>query len=104
MKVFLLACLLMLSGVFSQSAPAQTPVPLQREIIRLRSRTKQLESEVKTLSETKPERNWPQNEGLAAFVSGAFCALWAQNTRRSAWLWFFCGNDFQRISAADSAL
>ena len=22
---------------------------------------------------------------------GAFCALWAQNTNRSAWLWFFLG-------------
>jgi hypothetical protein len=25
------------------------------------------------------------------FLFGAFCALWAQNTNRSAWLWFFLG-------------
>jgi uncharacterized membrane protein YfcA len=26
-----------------------------------------------------------------AFLFGAFCALWAQNTGRRAWLWFFFG-------------
>ena len=25
------------------------------------------------------------------FLYGAFCALWAQNTRRSPWLWFVLG-------------
>lgn len=29
--------------------------------------------------------------GLVLFLFGAFCALWAQNTRRNAWLWFFAG-------------
>ncbi len=29
--------------------------------------------------------------GLVLFLFGAFCALWAQNTGRSAWLWFFLG-------------
>ena len=29
--------------------------------------------------------------GAMAYLFGAFCALWAQNTRRSAWLWFFLG-------------
>ncbi|MEX2284551.1 MAG: hypothetical protein WEE89_18830 [Gemmatimonadota bacterium] len=28
---------------------------------------------------------------LALFLIGCFCALWAQNTRRSAWGWFFLG-------------
>ena len=28
----------------------------------------------------------------------AFCALWAQNTRRSAWLWFFLGLLFSVIT------
>ncbi|HEY8901064.1 MAG TPA: hypothetical protein VIM61_11690 [Chthoniobacterales bacterium] len=30
-------------------------------------------------------------EGAVLFLFGAFCALWAQNTNRSAWLWFFLG-------------
>jgi len=29
--------------------------------------------------------------GFGLFVSGILCALWAQFTRRSAWLWFFFG-------------
>ena len=29
--------------------------------------------------------------GAAAFLFGGFCALWAQNTGRNAWLWFFLG-------------
>jgi hypothetical protein len=28
---------------------------------------------------------------LALFLCGAFCALWAQNTNRNCWLWFFLG-------------
>lgn len=29
--------------------------------------------------------------GSLSFLFGAFCALWAQNTGRNAWLWFFLG-------------
>jgi len=29
--------------------------------------------------------------GIGLFISGILCALWAQFTRRSAWLWFFFG-------------
>lgn len=31
------------------------------------------------------------------FLSGIFCALWAQNTGRNAWLWFFLGVFFNAI-------
>jgi hypothetical protein len=57
--------------------------------------------------------------GAALFLFGAFCALWAQNTGRNAWLWFFLGlffnvitvlvllyknaNDRRRLAAARSA-
>ena len=37
-------------------------------------------------------------EGLALFLVGAFCALWAQNTGRNAWLWFFLGLFFSVIT------
>ena len=36
--------------------------------------------------------------GIALFLFGAFCALWAQNTGRSAWLWFFLGVLFSVIT------
>jgi len=36
--------------------------------------------------------------GLALFLFGAFSALWAQNTGRNAWLWFFLGLFFSVIT------
>jgi len=32
------------------------------------------------------------------FVIGCICALWAQNTRRNAWLWFFLGLLFNLLT------
>jgi len=37
-------------------------------------------------------------KGATAMLFGAFCALWAQNTRRNAWLWFFMGTFFTIIT------
>ena len=36
--------------------------------------------------------------GAALMLFGAFCALWAQNTGRNAWLWFFLGAFFSVIT------
>jgi uncharacterized BrkB/YihY/UPF0761 family membrane protein len=47
-----------------------------------------LESKVSTLER---RLHGYGDAGLVLFLFGAFCALWAQNTRRSAWLWFFLG-------------
>ena len=46
------------------------------------------------------EREWSahRGDGMVAFLFGAFCALWAQNTGRSAWLWFFLGLFFSCIT------
>ena len=30
-------------------------------------------------------------EGSVFFLFGIFCAYWAQQTNRNAWLWFFLG-------------
>ena len=38
------------------------------------------------------------NNGPLVFLFGVFCALWAQNTGRSAWLWFFLGLFFSLIT------
>lgn len=37
-------------------------------------------------------------EGIVLFLFGAFCALWAQNTGRRPWLWFFLGLFFSVIT------
>ncbi len=36
--------------------------------------------------------------GFVIFLFGAFCALWAQNSGRNAWLWFFLGAFFNFIT------
>ena len=36
--------------------------------------------------------------GAVVFLFGAFCALWAQNTNRNPWLWFFLGLFFNVIT------
>jgi hypothetical protein len=41
--------------------------------------------------------NHHEDAGLAAFFCAAFCALWAQNTKRNPWLWFFLGLFFNII-------
>jgi cell division protein FtsW (lipid II flippase) len=38
-----------------------------------------------------------QGVGVAVLVCAAFLALWAQNTGRNAWLWFFLGLFFSVI-------
>lgn len=41
----------------------------------------------------------PRDAGLVLFLFGTFCALWAQNTGRNPWLWFFMGLFFNIITA-----
>ncbi|MEM6553620.1 MAG: hypothetical protein AAF750_16000 [Planctomycetota bacterium] len=35
---------------------------------------------------------------FCAFLAGVFCALWAQNTKRNPWVWFFLGVLFHVIT------
>ncbi len=62
---------------------AQTQ-PKQSEVIE--RRVSSLESKIAAL-----QREVGDVPTIALFLTGAFCALWAQNTRRSGWLWFFLG-------------
>jgi len=54
-----------------------------------------LEDRVSNLEQKFPVR---ADEGVAVFLFGAFCALWAQNTGRNPWLWFFLGLFFSVIT------
>ncbi len=36
--------------------------------------------------------------GLVLFLFAVFCAYWAQETNRNAWLWFICGAFFGPIT------
>jgi len=54
-----------------------------------------LQNEVNTLERSA---KGAATEGFVSFLFGAFCALWAQNTNRNAWLWFFLGLFFSVIT------
>jgi hypothetical protein len=52
--------------------------------------------ELKGHKDGEPAHSHPG--GAVLFLFGAFCALWAQNTNRNAWLWFFLGLVFSFIT------
>ena len=58
-------------------------------------RVSQLEHRVSTLEQKIRQVG---DQGLVLILFGAFCALWAQNSGRSAWLWFFLGLLFSCIT------
>jgi hypothetical protein len=84
-RVLLLCVFVMVGGSF---APAQASSSKSEESYRI----VQLERKVGEL-EQKAGRSsgFAGPAGAVAYLFGAFCALWAQNTQRSAWLWFFLG-------------
>ena len=57
----------------------------ERRVERIESRVSSLERE---------GRSWAG----AAFVSAVLAALWAQNTRRNCWLWFFAALFFAPVT------
>ena len=50
------------------------------------------------ISDLESRNNGDRALGAVGFLVGAFCALWAQNTGRSAWGWFFLGVFFAPIT------
>lgn len=91
-------CLLLLSltalGGFINVTEAQAQQP-SSETFQLQQRVKELESRVTRISRMGRDT---AEIGLILFLRGTFCALWAQNTGRSALLWFFLGFFFHVIT------
>lgn len=76
----------------AQSASAQED--LRKRIDQLSERIDQLESKQRQpITEIHRDAG-----GVVVFLFGAFCALWAQNTNRNPWLWFFLGLLFNVIT------
>ena len=106
-KFITFLCWLLIFACFCSSARAQQKTPtaqpaaLQQEVTKLKSQVKVLKDRVQVLS-AKGKPNLPnQSEvstGGVAILFGAFCALWAQNTRRNALFWFICGVFFNVIT------
>jgi Na+/melibiose symporter-like transporter len=65
------------------------------DVQRLYSKVSALESHVGQL---RSSSNTAAAGGLVSFLFGAFCALWAQNTQRGPWLWFFFGLFFSVLA------
>ncbi|MBD2025261.1 hypothetical protein [Leptolyngbya sp. FACHB-711] len=63
---------------------------LRTEVANLRTNASSLESKFNSINQSV--------SGSAVFLVGCFCALWAQNTRRNPWLWFFFGMLLSPIS------
>ncbi|MEH1837463.1 MAG: hypothetical protein V7L20_01555 [Nostoc sp.] len=84
--------------IAQQNAPNTTN--LESEIANLESKVTSLESEVTSLKYqvSNLEDGVRQAGSIAILCVGAFCALWAQNTGRNAWLWFFLGIFFAPIT------
>ncbi len=65
---------------------------------RLECRVQALEQQINDQeTELKDLREDAARAGLVLFLFAAFCALWAQNVGRNAWLWFFMGLFFNVI-------
>jgi hypothetical protein len=78
--LLLLLALLVAPAAFAQTEP--------QRVAELEHRVSKLERKIRKVSE----------KGLVLVLFGAFCALWAQNTGRNAWLWFFLGLLFSIIT------
>ncbi len=85
----------LLVGMLALSVMSAAPVPSQStdgQVSSLEARLERLEERIVRSEEATA------GAGLVLFVIACFCALWAQNTRRSAWLWFFLGVFFNVIT------
>ena len=72
---------------------------LERQIRKLESDVGSLKIENQQLGQTQRQiLDDSGGVGVALFLFGVFCALWAQNTGRNAWLWFFLGLFFHVIT------
>jgi uncharacterized MAPEG superfamily protein len=110
-RYVLIVCALVLAIV--QAATAQAPLETSQRVNARIDQTDRTAKEAEERVDRAEQRmsgleqrvNAAQREaqeaataGGASFLFGAFCALWAQNTSRNAWLWFFLGLFFSVIT------
>ena len=76
-----------------QNVTAQTET--ETRLAQLEKDVKSLKSSVKSLFSSVDDLVKP---GFIMYFFGIFCALWAQNTGRNPWAWFFLGLFFSIIT------
>jgi hypothetical protein len=87
--LYILTSLLMCAAVMAEPATSDPQLKaFEERLTKLEQEGPYTSASVKML-----ERRLRDNGalGAAAFLAGCFCALWAQNTGRGAWRWFFFG-------------
>ena len=89
-SVSFLVGLVLMSIVAGMTAVGQERDPVKE----LEGRVGYLERQIDRL-DSHVEDGWGCG---VAILFGAFCALWAQNTGRNPWLWFFMGAIFSCIT------
>ena len=67
---------------------AVAQIPSQSQFNDLENRVTRIESTIDDLA----------SAGFVIFLFGAFCALWAQDSGRNPWVWFFLGIFFNFIT------
>lgn len=74
---------------------------IEKEARELESRIDKVEGNERLFSGSingyKYSLSFPSSISIGLLI-GCFCALWAQNTKRNAWLWFFMGGCFAPIT------
>jgi hypothetical protein len=69
---------------------------VEAQVAQLRSEVNAFENNVQSIQASV--RNEAAGSGVAVFLFGVVCALWAQNSGRNPWLWFFLGLCFNVIT------
>jgi L-fucose isomerase-like protein len=64
---------------------------LDVKVRRIERGAKKTDSKTRELGRVQSRLLERSGEGFVLFLSGAVCALWAQNSGRNPWLWLFLG-------------
>jgi hypothetical protein len=91
-----LTLLFLLVWVVMVVASARSDETADRRVQELEGRLAQLENRFAHLPAPVVQHG---SGGAIVFLYGCFCALWAQNTNRNPWLWFFLGLFFSSLAA-----
>ena len=89
-RILLLLCCCLPAEALSQSSASEQL--LTERIVQLERRLSDMERK----ANASPHRR--ADAGIVVILFGAFCALWAQNTGRNPWLWFFLGLLFSAVA------
>ena len=85
------ACLVLVCSSSLIGAHGDDTRALDHRIDRIETQLDQSDSQLTRLEKAVSELEGNAAGGAVLFLFGIFCALWAQNTGRNPWLWFFLG-------------